>query len=356
MAPLSSGESITYETIINPKNSFTVPAQNMVFFNNKTIAITGGAGSIGSAVALQIALCSNAQIWLLDNDESRLHTTALGLESIASDRVNYLFVDIRDFHSVVEKFKLINPDLIIHTAALKHVPVLEKQPRDGYLTNVIGLANVIKFLKINSKASLCFVSTDKAANPISTLGKTKLIGEHLVAGLVRNDLTEGIERHHSVVRFGNVFMSRGSVIETFIHQLKNELPITITDLKMQRFFMGIHEASSLICYVILSQIPGVSVFKMGDPVFIAKVASDLANVLGKKDYKIDLIGVKPGEKISEDLFSVIEKKSLNDLGPVWNTKFQQFLLINKVPDTSPVNDLEAVKIIETLLICGEKFE
>ena len=356
MAALKSEILITYENIIKPNSSFQVPFDNLLFFNDKTVAITGGAGSIGSAVALQLALHTNADIWLLDNDESRLHTTVLELENIARERIQSVFVDIRDLQSLVEKFNVINPDIIIHTAALKHVPILEKQPRDGYLTNIIGLVNVIQYLKINLKASLCFVSTDKAADPVSILGKTKLIGEHLVAGLAHDDIIEGIHRIHSVVRFGNVFMSRGSVIETFIHQIKNDLPLTITDLKMQRFFMGIQEASSLICYVVLSRIPGISVFKMGDPVFISQVASDLAHFLGKKDYKINLVGAKPGEKISEDLFSDIEKRFLSDLGAIWNSKFQTFLSIDKVPKTIPINDLEASKIIESLLISGEKFE
>jgi FlaA1/EpsC-like NDP-sugar epimerase len=340
---------INYQTVIGPSKDFKLLEDAERFFDNKVVAIVGGAGSIGSNVAKILLEKTKATLWLLDSDESRLHTMRMELQVLGNQSLNSLVFDIKDKFSVEEYLSKISPDLIIHAAALKHVPVLEEQPRDGFMTNVIGLRNVLSYVRLNPKTSLCFISTDKAANPVNILGKTKLLGEYMVAGLVEEDRKLGIKRTHPIVRFGNVFMSRGSVIETFIYQLKTGKKITITDPNMERFFMDIKEASELILYSILNELNGVSILKMGTPVRILEVAQRIADLMGIVDFETVEIGSKKGEKISEDLFSDWESRHLVEHGPILNSLSYGYIPFESLNKPLPKNNIEAFDLIESLL-------
>jgi dTDP-glucose 4,6-dehydratase len=276
------------------------------------------------------------------------------LDTIAEDRIETIVFDIKDKISVNDYLLKIRPDIIIHAAALKHVPILEKQPRDGFNTNVIGLLNIIDYLKFNANCRLCFISTDKAANPQSVLGKTKLIGEYLVAGLNLHDKDHGTIRVNNVVRFGNVFLSRGSVVETFVYQLSAGLPVTISNSNMRRFFMDVSEAARLICYSLGNKIEGISILKMGEPVMIIDIAKRIAKELGIDSFKTIEIGEKPGEKLSEDLFSEVEAGHINDLDYALNTDFSKYLELDSIP-RHVMSDEEALTIIEDLLAHGNTF-
>lgn len=347
-------QEITYDHIIGNAHSRTWPVDTLDALNHKVIAITGGAGSIGSEVAKFLILNTNSQIWLLDNDESRLHTKKIQLENLGVGSINMLVFDIKDPTSVNLHLSRISPHIIVHAAALKHVPILENQPRDGYMTNVLGLLHVIDYLKTNRSCRLCFISSDKAANPKSVLGKTKLIGEQLVAGLVYDDKKLNQNKVHNVVRFGNVFMSRGSVVETFIHQLTSDLPVTITNPEMKRYFMDVKEAAKLICFSMAAEIPGISILKMGDPVSILEIAKRIAKRLDVQEFDVIEIGQKPGEKLNEDLFSDLESSLINDLGDVLNTDFNRFLLSNQITREIS-NDTEALGEIDRLLADGKTY-
>ena len=325
------------------------------FFNDKIIAVTGGAGSIGSEVVRSLAANTKAEIWILDNDESRLHSTFLELNGGTDKRINFRLIDIRDLNSSTRLLGEINPDVLIHAAALKHVPILERQPREAFLTNVIGTRNIIRFVAGNSKTTLCFVSSDKAANPVNILGKTKLIGEYLVAGLAKSDLKNCISRSHSIVRFGNVFLSRGSVVETFIHQLRNGLDITITDFKMKRFFMDIKEAADLILYSLKEKSGEISILRMGDQVPIVDVAKRIAELMAIADFRMIEIGAHSSEKLSEELFSNEEylNSSADDLTS--SAQFSHFLDIVAVEEFAPQTDEDSVEEISRLLSNRVKF-
>jgi FlaA1/EpsC-like NDP-sugar epimerase len=317
-------------------------------FHYKRTLITGGAGSIGSAVVKNLILTTNTEICIIDNDESRIHSLFQSFNSENQRRLKFYVTDIRDRIGIHQRIEAFNPDMIVHAAALKHVSILERQQRDAYLTNVIGTSHLIEYLEKNKAINFVFVSSDKAALPKSILGKTKLVGEYLVGGLIARDIDKEIKRNVSIVRFGNVFLSRGSVLETFISQISRNEPITITDPHMTRFFMDISDAAGLISHVMDQRIQGISIFKMGEPINIEELAKRLIRHLGGKNSEIRYIGMKPGEKLHEDLFSNIEISSIEDLGLILNSK-KIFQVPNLEGNKSPVNDLEAIQMIDELL-------
>jgi FlaA1/EpsC-like NDP-sugar epimerase len=314
------------------------------FFKNMTIAITGGAGSIGGALAHRFLLETNSSIFLIDSDESRLHTFTVNLCSNFRARTHTHLADIRDAYSIERAVNKIGPDLLIHAAALKHVSVLENAPREAFLTNVIGTRNVLNSLPNSKVKYFVFVSTDKAANPIGVLGKTKLIGEYLTAGSKK--VNSGI--NYGVVRFGNVFLSRGSVLETFIAQIRLKEDLTITNENMDRFFIDLEEASSLILKTIVDPHSGISIFKMGNPVKILDIVNRLIKKAGIPiGYKI--IGSKQGEKITEELFTSQEKQSTVDFPEYSFSKFTRYIDLEEISIQDYSSEEHSLRAIENLL-------
>ena len=333
-----------------PERSLTslLYPQSLENFRFARTVVTGGAGSIGSALVKMLIRQTNSHIWILDNDESRIHTLYQSFEKKYQERLSFFVTDIRDKEGLHSRLEQIQPDLVIHAAALKHVSILEAQPRDAFFTNVIGTQNLIDFIRIKQSVSLVFVSSDKAANPRNILGKTKLIGEHLVSSQFARDLQTQNSRCLSIVRFGNVFLSRGSVLETFLRQIELGEPVTITDPRMTRYFMDISEAATLIIYVINEKLPGVSVFKMGEPLSIHEVAVRLQKKMNAQNMNIEIIGLKPGEKIHEDLFTQTEEDSIQDLGLVFNS-MQLSQVVDEELITLPKDDADALKSIDIIL-------
>jgi FlaA1/EpsC-like NDP-sugar epimerase len=310
--------------------------------------VTGGAGSIGSAVVKDLLLNTETTIWIIDNDESRIHSLYESFDHKVKNRLHFFVTDIRDLKGLHQKLELINPDFIIHAAALKHVSILEKQPRDAYLTNVVGTSNIVSYLGRNPNTGMIFVSSDKAANPRNILGKTKFIGELIIGRQIALDKMNGTSRHLAIVRFGNVFLSRGSVIETFIRQIQHAEAVTITDPNMTRYFMEIDDAVNLILEVARKKTPGISIFKMGTPVSIKELAIKLQGYLQASNRELNIIGIKEGEKIHEDLFSKDEEDKLVDLGSMLNsTKLSEISIkhIKRIPK----NDLLARKKIDRII-------
>ena len=317
-------------------------------YEYKRTLVTGGAGSIGSAVVKKLILKTKTEICIIDNDESRIHSLYQSFNSEDQNRISFYVADIRDRIGIHQRIDKFGPDVIVHAAALKHVSILERQQRDAYLTNVIGTSNLIEFLESNNQTDFVFVSSDKAALPKSVLGKTKLVGEYLVGGLIAKDLEQKVSRNVSIVRFGNVFLSRGSVLETFIAQISRSEDLTITDPRMTRYFMDISDAADLILHVIEQHIAGISIFKMGEAINIEELAKRLLVFLDAGNKGIKYIGMKPGEKLHEDLFSNLENMEINDLGLILNTR-KMFKVPNIQGNVSPANDLEAEQLIDELI-------
>jgi len=260
------------------------------------ILITGGAGSIGSYIVKALDKIVGVKYLATDRDESALHSLSLELNSTAlfHDH-NFMLLDIRDLKGSHDVIKNYRPTIIIHAAALKHLSVLERQPREAMLTNVYGTLNMLKIAQELGVQKFINISTDKASQATSVLGRSKYIAE-----LLTSQFREEINLDFKSVRFGNVFGSRGSVIETFVSQIRNKKPITLTDPEITRFFMHPIEAALLTIKSIFLDKGHVHVFNMGQPIKIVDLVNNLQNLL-QSDLEIVYVGLRDGEKISETL-------------------------------------------------------
>ncbi len=266
----------------------------------KNILVTGAGGSIGAELCRQIARFGPAKLYLLDRDESGLLETQMSLTGqglLQGDEV--LLGDIRDAEAMSTVFANTRPDVVFHAAALKHLPLLESFPLEAWKTNVLGTLNVLSAAAENGVGTFVNVSTDKAADATCVLGYSKRIAERLTA-----DYATSQPGRYVSVRFGNVLGSRGSVLHTFTHQIERGGPITVTHPDVERFFMLIPEACQLVLEAGATGLDGeVMVLEMGEPVKIADVAKTLIRISGRHGIDINYTGLRPGEKLSEDLFS-----------------------------------------------------
>jgi FlaA1/EpsC-like NDP-sugar epimerase len=314
------------------------------FFAESKILIIGAGGTIGSAVARRLLNSGLKEVLFLDRDESALHALALGLSNEAASHSNSCIVaDVKDYQGLSEIFAMYKPDLVIHAAALKHLVIVERFPREGYLTNVIGTLNVLMAAKTNQISQVVNISTDKAANPTSILGKTKRIAELLV-----QEFNTESKVTCSSVRFGNVFASRGSVIETFLHQILNELPITLTDVGVTRYFMSHDEAANLILASAMNKSVGVFVQNMGEEILVSKIVERLASNIGLP-FTTKIIGLQPGEKLHEELYAgEYESTSVPEIVRV---KIPSNLgILDQVKSIGvPADNKETLRIIDSLL-------
>jgi FlaA1/EpsC-like NDP-sugar epimerase len=265
----------------------------------KRVLVTGAGGSIGGEIVGQVLGFEPAGVWALDRDETLLHDASIGW----SGEAHIVLADVRDAEKTLATFERIRPDVVFHAAALKHVPVLENFPDEAVLTNVVGTRNVIEAGSRAGMSNFVLISTDKAVDPSSVMGATKRIAELMVQlGQHRNDGCV-----YTAVRFGNVLGSRGSVIPTFIEQIKIGGPVTVTDPEMTRYFMTVDEAVQLVLQAsALSDGSEVFVLDMGDPVRIVDLARRLIRLAGLTpgaDIAIEYTGRRPGEKLTESLSS-----------------------------------------------------
>ena len=275
------------------------------YFQGKTILITGAGGSIGSEIARQIINCHPKDLFLLDRDESGLLDVDISIDNQKlSTNKHVILADIRDQDRMLKVFSQIKPEIVFHAAALKHLNILEVHPDEGYKTNVEGTNNLLTATIGNNVKTFVNISTDKAADPISILGKTKLVAEQLTAGYAH------IEKNCKFVsvRFGNVFGSRGSVLQTFSKQIELGAPITITDPKVERYFMTLEESVHLVLQAATQGESGDTlILKMGEPILIREIADKLIKASGK-NIDINFSSLRPGEKLSELLVGKNEKE------------------------------------------------
>lgn len=274
-------------------------------FLNQKILITGVCGTVGSELLRQIALNGEPlRILGIDNNESNLFD--LQQEFKDHNNIDFSIADVRD--SKTCRDISVGVDIIFHVAALKHVNLCESSPLEAVSTNITGVQNIIDAGIYNGVEKVVFTSSDKAVNPSSVMGTTKLMGERLITSAnLQQSLNKGPQ--FISTRFGNVLGSRGSVIPIFVNQIKNGGPVTLTDESMTRFIMSIEQAAQLIIHS--SQIArGGEVFITKMPVVSIKdIAEVLIHELAEKygydqaDIEISNIGVKPGEKIFEELMS-----------------------------------------------------
>jgi FlaA1/EpsC-like NDP-sugar epimerase len=268
--------------------------------SGQSVLVTGAGGSIGSELCRQIARFGPAKLYMLDRDESGLLATQMSMTGqglLQGDEI--ILADIRDAEAMRAVFAATEPDLVFHAAALKHLPLLETFPLEAWKTNVIGTLNVLAAASEVGVGTFVNISTDKAAAPTCVLGYSKRVAERLTADFARTEPGRYVS-----VRFGNVLGSRGSVVHTFTAQIERGGPITITHPEVERYFMLIPEACQLVLEAgSIGQDGEVMVLEMGEQVKIVDVAKRLIRMSGRRDIDIRYTGLRPGEKLSEDLFS-----------------------------------------------------
>jgi O-antigen biosynthesis protein WbqV len=280
----------------------------------KRILVTGAGGTIGGELTRQILTFGPARVILLDASEYNLYAIDRELTEAGAPKVWLPELgDVRDLRRLETLFAAEHPDVVLHAAALKHVPLMELNPCEAVLTNVIGAANVARVSRDACEA-LVFISTDKAVNPTNVMGATKRVAEQALQALTRG---HGVKA--AAVRFGNVLGSNGSVVPLFERQIAAGGPVTVTDPGIERYFMTVQEAASLVLQA--SSLPPaaappgsgqVYVLDMGEPVKIDDLARQMIRLHGLepgRDIDITYSGLRPGEKLYEEIFYSAETVS-----------------------------------------------
>ncbi len=314
--------------------------------SDRTVLITGAGGSIGSEIARQVAQVKPKLLILLGRGENSIY----GIEQEL--RRNHpkvplapIIADVKHYAKLEWLFQKYQPQIVFHAAAHKHVPLMEGSPDEAILNNVRGTQNVASLALKHDVTTLINISTDKAVNPTSVMGASKRVAEYVVADAARRTTPE---QAFISVRFGNVLGSRGSVIPLFKEQIRVGGPVTITHPDMVRYFMTIPEAVQLVLQAGSFGNNGeVYVLDMGKPVRILDLAQDMIRLSGlepERDIKIEVTGMRPGEKLFEELLSAED-------GAVASNHDKLFVARVEVPDTATLNHH-----LQTLYRAAECFE
>jgi len=272
-------------------------------FNQKTILVTGAAGSIGSEIVRQLCRYNPDKVVILDQAESPLYNLGVELkEKRLLQLTETVIGDIRNFDRLENVFKTFQPDLVFHAAAYKHVPLMESNPSEALITNVLGSKNLVDLSLKYDVEKFVLISTDKAVNPTNVMGCSKRIAEIYAQSANQLGKTKFI-----TTRFGNVLGSNGSVIPLFKKQIENGGPVTVTDKRITRFFMTIPEACQLVLEAeSIGKGGEIFVFDMGESVRIYDLAHQMIKLSGLevgKDIEIKITGLRPGEKLYEELLT-----------------------------------------------------
>jgi FlaA1/EpsC-like NDP-sugar epimerase len=268
----------------------------------KTLLVTGAGGSIGSELCRQIARHKPQALVLFERYENALHSLLLELRAAFPEvKMHPIIGDVTVHDRVSEVFRQTGPDIVFHAAAHKHVPLMELNPKEAIRNNILGTRVVAEVALKTGVDRFVLISTDKAVNPSSIMGVTKRIAEHLVQEFNHTGLTK-----FTVVRFGNVLGSNGSVVPLFSEQIRRGGPVTVTHPEIKRFFMTIPEAVHLVLQAsVMGRGGEVFVLDMGEPIKVADLARNmivLAGLVPGKDVDIIFTGLRPGEKLYEELF------------------------------------------------------
>ena len=279
------------------------------YFEGKTILVTGAGGSIGSEICRQIARFSPKRLLLLGHGENSIYLIHRELQEKYGKSIELIPViaDVQDRERIFDIMATYRPNVVYHAAAHKHVPLMEYNPHEAVKNNIFGTKNVADAAKAANVEKFVMISTDKAVNPPNVMGATKRVAEMIVTGLNESGKTQ-----FAAVRFGNVLGSRGSVVPVFKDQVKKGGPVTVTDFRMTRYFMTIPEASRLVIQAgHLAKGGEIFILDMGEPVQILELARKVIMLSGKTEEEIGIVesGIRPGEKLYEELLSSEERVS-----------------------------------------------
>ncbi len=305
---LSSVRELRLEDLLGRKPVETDISTISAYIEGKTVLITGAGGSIGSELARQLCKVRPGQLVLLDNDETSLYE--MELEMAARDGVcdaDVVVADIRDCYRLEEVFSRFKPHVVFHSAALKHVPMMELNPSEAVKTNVLGTRNLAEQAIKHGAERFILISTDKAVQPASIMGATKRISELIMKSMNGRNGTL-----FSVVRFGNVLGSRGSVVPVFQKQIEQGGPVLVTHPDIERYFMTIEEAAQLVMQAgAFTEGGDVFILDMGEPIRIMDLAKQMVRMLGNgknKNIEIRTTDLRPGEKLHETLLFETEER------------------------------------------------
>lgn len=289
------------------------------FLAGKTVMVTGAGGSIGSEIVRQVAAAGAWRILLVERCENALYEIDRKMRG-AGVRTDFvpLMVDCGNRARMEKIFGEYRPQVVLHAAASKHVPMVELNPEEGWSNNVEGTRTVAELAKAHGVTRFVLISTDKAVNPVSVMGKTKLAAEGVAMGLNEEGKTS-----FCAVRFGNVFGSSGSVVPLFREQIAARRPVTVTHPDMKRYFMTIQEAVGLVLQAASRVERAIYTLDMGDPVRILDLAEGMIVREGYRPYvdiPVVFIGIRPGEKLFEEL-DISEKSAFKtDMAKIYVTK------------------------------------
>ena len=318
------------------------------FIENKTVLVTGGAGSIGSEICRQVMSFGAKKLLVFDISENGLYeiNNELG-ETYGSERYELLLGSIRDGGRLAEVFEKYRPDVVFHAAAHKHVPMMELNPLEAVKNNVFGTVNLARMSIEYKVEKFILISTDKAVNPANIMGASKRIAE--IAIQIFDKMSE---TDFAAVRFGNVLGSSGSVVPFFKKQIEHGGPVTVTHKEMRRYFMTIPEAVQLVLEAGAMANGGeIFVLDMGEPVYIYDLACDMIRLSGyepDKDIKVEFTGLRPGEKLFEEISLADEDVVKTSNNKIYICKPMSFeetevrSVLERMNDGIKANNLEAI--------------
>lgn len=302
----STVRDINYEDLLGRDSVIIKNPELHAFVHDKVVMVTGGGGSIGSELCRQIAANEPKQLVIVDIYENSTYELEVELRRYYPDAdIEVLIASVRDYERLDTIFAKYRPDVIYHAAAHKHVPLMETSPNEAIKNNCLGTLNLAKLSDKYEIKRFVMISTDKAVRPTNVMGATKRICEMIVQTYNKRSKTEFV-----AVRFGNVLGSNGSVIPLFLKQIEAGGPVTLTHREITRFFMTIPEAVSLVLTAGLMAKGGeIFILDMGEPVKIYDLACNLIRMKGfepEADIKIEVVGLRPGEKLYEELLMAEE--------------------------------------------------